>query len=158
MFFCIYEKFKKFIIFWITSHNVNAITNVMWSDWLIVSTTLPRKKETIDWNLNREDTFHELFISIVKLQLTSVKQIFTNGKSVKTIQQSKDLIGLRSNYRLKKLTDSIAHNTPCLKYRLGIHSEPIRTIPIHSDIRIRANTNHSKPIRKTFCNSFHEKR
>ena len=38
--------------------------------------------------------FRELFISIVKLELTSVKQVFTNGTSVKKIQQSIDLIGL----------------------------------------------------------------
>ena len=43
------------------------------------------------------------------------------------------------------------------KYRIGIHSEPIRTIPIHSDICIRANANHSEPIRKTFCISFDKK-
>ena len=41
---------------------------------------------------------------------------------------------------------------------IGIHSEPIRTIPIHSDIYIRANANHSEQIRKTFCISFDEKR
>ena len=46
---------------------------------------------------------------------------------------------------------------PWRKYRIGIHSEPIRTIPIHSDICIRANANHSERIRKTFCNSFDEK-
>ena len=51
----------------------------------------------------RQDTFHELFISIVKSRLTSAKQIFTNGRSVKTILKSNDLIGLRSNHRLKKL-------------------------------------------------------
>ena len=43
------------------------------------------------------------------------------------------------------------------KYRIGINWEPIRTIPIHSDICIRANANHSEPIRKTFCISFDEK-
>ena len=56
-------------------------------------------------------TFRDLFILIVKLRLTSVKKLFTNGRSVKTIQQSNDLIGLGSNCRLKKLTDSNAHNT-----------------------------------------------
>ena len=66
--------------------------------------------------MNRQDTFRELFISIVKLRLTSVKQIFTNGNSVKTIRQSNDLIGLGSNCRLKKLTDSNAHNTIKRKY------------------------------------------
>ena len=44
------------------------------------------------------------------------------------------------------------------KYRIGINSEPIRTIPFHFDICIRANSNHSEPIRKTFCISFDEKR
>ena len=38
------------------------------------------------------------------------------------------------------------------------HSEPVRTIPIHSDICIRANANHSEPIRKTFCIWFDKKR
>ena len=66
--------------------------------------------------LNRQDTFRELFILILKLRLTSVKQIFTNERSVKTIQQSNDLIGLGSNSRLKKLTDSNAHNTIKRKY------------------------------------------
>ena len=33
------------------------------------------------------------------------------------------------------------------KYRIGIHSRPIKTIPIHSDICIRANANHSETIR-----------
>ena len=39
---------------------------------------------------------------------------------------------------------------PWRKYRIGIHSKPIRTIPIHYDICIRANANHSEPIRKRF--------
>ena len=38
------------------------------------------------------------------------------------------------------------------------YSNSIRTIPIHSDICIRANANHSEPIRKTFCISFDKKR
>ena len=33
---------------------------------------------------------------------------------------------------------------PWRKYRIGIHSEPIRTIPIHSDVCIQANANHSE--------------
>ena len=41
---------------------------------------------------------------------------------------------------------------------IGTHSDPIRTIPIHSDICIRANANHSEPIRKTYYMSkFFEK-
>ena len=36
--------------------------------------------------------------------------------------------------------------------RIEIHSESIRTIPIHSDNCIRANVNHSEPIRKTVKN------
>ena len=44
------------------------------------------------------------------------------------------------------------------KYRIRINSEPIGTIPIPSDICIRANANYSEPIRKTFCNSYDEKR
>ena len=47
---------------------------------------------------------------------------------------------------------------PLRKYWIEIHSEPIRTILIHRDICIRANANHSEPIRETFCNSFDEKR
>ena len=39
---------------------------------------------------------------------------------------------------------------PCRKYRIGINFELIRTIPIHFDICIRANANHSEPISKTF--------
>ena len=54
--------------------------------------------------------------SIVKSRLTSVKQTFTKRKSVKTIQQSYDLIGLESYYQLKKLTDLNAHNTIKRKY------------------------------------------
>ena len=44
------------------------------------------------------------------------KQIFTIRRCVKAIQQSNDLIGLGSNCRLKKLTDSNAHNTIKRKY------------------------------------------
>ena len=40
---------------------------------------------------------------------------------------------------------------PWRKYRIEIHSGSIRTILIHSDIYIRANANHSEPIRKKFC-------
>ena len=47
---------------------------------------------------------------------------------------------------------------PWRRYRIEIYSEPIRTIPIHSDICIRANANHSEPIRKTSFISFDEKR
>ena len=36
------------------------------------------------------------------------------------------------------------------KYRIEIHSEPIRTIPIHSDICIRVNANHSYQSEKIF--------
>ena len=45
---------------------------------------------------------------------------------------------------------------PRQKYRIEIHSKSIRTIPIHSDICIRANANHSEPIRKTLFISFNE--
>ena len=38
------------------------------------------------------------------------------GRSIKTIQQSNDSIGLGSNCRLEKLTDSNAHNTIKRKY------------------------------------------
>ena len=38
------------------------------------------------------------------------------------------------------------------------HSKPIKTIPINSYICIQANANNSEPIRKTFCISFDEKR
>ena len=73
--------------------------------------------------------FRELFISIVELQLTSVKQILTNGRSVKAIQQSNDSISLGSNWQLKKLTDWNAHNTIKWKY-----FEPaILKYSIHSD-------------------------
>ena len=44
------------------------------------------------------------------------------------------------------------------KYRIEIHSESIRTIPTLSDICIRANANHSEPIRKTFRISFDGRR
>ena len=97
---------------------------------------------TIKWhsplNLNRQDTFRELFISIVKSRLTSVKQMLTSGKSVKTIQQSNDWIGLESNCRLKKLTDSNTHNAIKRKYfkttilKYAIHStESLRHINIY---------------------------
>ena len=38
------------------------------------------------------------------------------------------------------------------RYRIGIYFEPIRTIPIHSDICIRANANHSDLIRSNCPN------
>ena len=47
---------------------------------------------------------------------------------------------------------------PWRKFRIGIHSEPIRIIPNHSDIFIRANANQSEPIRKQFSISFVENR
>ena len=43
------------------------------------------------------------------------------------------------------------------KFRIGIHSESIRTIPNHIDICIRANANQFEPIHKTFWISFVEK-
>ena len=49
-----------------------------------------------------------------------------------------------------------ARKVPWRKSRIEIHSESIRIIPIHSDICIRANSNYSEPIRKTFCISFDE--
>ena len=52
----------------------------------------------------------------MKLRLTLVKQIYTNGRSVKKIQQSNDLISLGSNCRYKKLTDLNVHNTIKRKY------------------------------------------
>ena len=48
----------------------------------------------IPQNLNRQLTFRKLLILIVKLRLTSVKQIYAIGRSVKTFQQSIDLIFL----------------------------------------------------------------
>ena len=50
------------------------------------------------------------------------------------------------------------HQAPWRKYRIEIHYELIRTIPIHSDICIRDNANHSEPIQETFCILFDEKR
>ena len=55
-------------------------------------------------------------------------------------------------------SDIVAVKIPWRKYRIEIPSESIRTIPIHSEICIRANANHSEPIQKTFCISFDEKR
>ena len=54
------------------------------------------------------------------------------GRSVKTIQQSSDLIGLGSNCRLEKLTDSNAHNTIKRKY----FESAILKYAIHSDLRL----------------------
>ena len=51
-----------------------------------------------------------------------------------------------------------SENIPWQKYRIGIHSKSVRTIPFHSDICIWVNANHSEPIRKTFCISFDKKR
>ena len=39
------------------------------------------------------------------------------------------------------------------KYRIEIHSESTRTIPIHSDICIRVNANNSEPIRNQVFNT-----
>ena len=47
---------------------------------------------------------------------------------------------------------------PWRKFRIVIHSEPIRTILNHSDICIRANVSQSEPIRKMFGILFVEKR
>ena len=43
---------------------------------------------------------------------------------------------------LKNLKSLVA-KIPWRKYRIGIHSQPIRTNPIHSGICIRANANDS---------------
>ena len=58
----------------------------------------------------------------------------------------------------EKQWNMVLKTKPWRKYRIGIHSEPIRTIPILSDICIQANANYSEPIRKTFCISFDKKR
>ena len=58
--------------------------------------------------------------------------------------------------------DRIFHNpernSPWPKFRIGIHSDLIRTIPNHSGICIRANANQSELIRKKFLMSFVENR
>ena len=121
-------RILKFTIegFWICSFILKTIASKhcwiafrTFQSYKFVSMALNRSF-TIKWhsplNLYRQDTFRELFISTVKSRLTSVNQIFTNGKSVKTIQQSNDLIGLESNCRLKKLTYSNTHNTLKQKY------------------------------------------
>ena len=41
---------------------------------------------------------------------------------------------------------------PWRRYRIEIHSESIRTVPIHSNICIRGNANHSEPIRNQVFN------
>ena len=61
-------------------------------------------------------------------------------------------------YEFIRTFGNILIKIPWRKYRTEIHSESIRTIPIHFDICIRANANNSEPIRKTFCISFDEKR
>ena len=71
-------------------------------------------------------------MSIVELRIASVKQIFTIGRSVKTIKKSNDLIGLGSNCRLKKLTDSNAHKTIKRKY----FESAILKYAIHSDFSL----------------------
>ena len=60
--------------------------------------------------------------------------------------------------KMTKKASFLARQGTLAKYRIKIHSKSIRTIPIHSDICIRANANQSEPIRKTFCISFDEKR
>ena len=60
-------------------------------------------------------------------------------------------------YQRYLVTKIFRKDWPWRKYRIEIYSKSIRTIPIHSDICIRANSNHSEPIRKTFCISFDEK-
>ena len=54
----------------------------------------------------------------------------------------------------------IIDSNPCpwQNFWIEVYSEPIGTIPIHSDMRIRAKANHAEPIRKTFCILFNEKR
>ena len=68
----------------------------------------------------------------MKLRSISVKKFFTIGRSVKTIKQCNDLIGLESNCRLKKLTDSNAHNTIKRKY----FESAILKYAIHSDFSL----------------------
>ena len=45
---------------------------------------------------------------------------------------------------------------PWRKFRIGIHFQPIRTIPNHFEIYIQANENKSEPNRKKFSKSFVE--
>ena len=47
-------------------------------------------------------------------------------------------------------SEQIYQYEPWRKFQIGIHSEPIIIIPTHSDICMRANVNHSEPIRNTF--------
>ena len=95
--------------------------------------------------LNSSINFTELFFSVqssAQIRTVSVPKTSVGGQN---LGQSWPPSAYRSYH-------------PWRKYRIGIHLEPIRTILIYSDICIRANANHSEPIRKTFCNSFDEKR
>ena len=60
------------------------------------------------------------------------KKHFYEWKKRKTIQQSNDLIGLGTNCRLEKLTDSNVHNTIKRKY----FKSTILKYAIHSDFNL----------------------
>ena len=66
-------------------------------------------------------------------------------------------IQLLLKYRKKSYSNQPFNKLLWLKYRIEIHFQPIRTIPIYFDICIQANANHFEPIRKTFCILFDEK-
>ena len=72
--------------------------------WLRVSR---RKFRTIRLilNMNRQDTFCELCILIVKLRLTSVKQIFTNERRV---EKFNNVIPAGSKKKMKNVTHHFA--------------------------------------------------
>ena len=58
----------------------------------------------------------------------------------------KDNIFVSTTLGIQQYCIMVLKYHPWRKYRIEFHSESIRTIPIHSDIGMRANANHSQPI------------
>ena len=66
--------------------------------------------------------------------------------------KKKTISGLWQKFFSSFGMEVIEESDPGESIEIEIHFESIRTIPVHSDICIRANANHSEPIRKTAKN------
>ena len=84
--------------------------------------------------------------------------IFLHGQKIhikKYYLHTPKLIQIYFNSPLfnSKIFTSFGKAHPARKYRTEIHSESIRTIPIHSDICIRTNPKESEPNRNQVFNT-----
>ena len=101
----------------------------------------------------RNISFSYFFVTLYSFVYHSFDCFYTKDENFKNCARQENKILTKNFYFYLKKEIFIYDQTlkffkhPWRKYRIGIHSEPIRTTPIHSDTCIRANANHSKPIR-----------